>query len=180
MLNFFKNIFRNKQKEENIVMESETNNSTQQTKKKFEVEIYDKVSVGEPPYDRIELQKVMMEKPVIIEATSKKDLDEFGEKLELCKQTFKIVRVIDEQPITKQTVSDVKPKQNIPLINNPVNVQPIVNSTIKEMNLIGNLANKSNYDYTKDDVDKIIKTLKKSVSDLESKFSSKNRSEFKL
>lgn len=55
-----------------------------------------------------------------------------------------------------------------------------VNSTIKEINLIGNLANKSNYDYRKDDVDKIIKTLKKSVSDLESKFSSKNRSEFKL
>ena len=55
-----------------------------------------------------------------------------------------------------------------------------VNSTIKEINLIVNLANKSNYDYTKDDVDKIIKTLKKSVSDLESKFSSKNRSEFKL
>lgn len=55
-----------------------------------------------------------------------------------------------------------------------------VNSTIKEINLIGNLSNKSNYDYTKDDVDKIIKTLKKSVSDLESKFSSKNRSEFKL
>ena len=49
-----------------------------------------------------------------------------------------------------------------------------VNSTIKEINLIGNLANKSNYDYRKDDVDKIIKTLKKSVSDLESKFSSKN------
>lgn len=55
-----------------------------------------------------------------------------------------------------------------------------VNSTIKEINLIGNLANKSNYDYTKEDVDKIIKTLKKSVSDLESKFSSKNRSEFRL
>ena len=55
-----------------------------------------------------------------------------------------------------------------------------VNSTIKAINLIGNLANKSNYDYRKDDVDKIIKTLKKSVSDLESKFSSKNRSEFKL
>ena len=133
MIDFFKNIFRKKQKEEkeNKIMERETNN-IQQTKKKFEVEIYDKVSVGEPPYDRIELQKVMMEKPVIIEAASKKDLDEFGEKLELCKQTFKIVRVIDEQPITKQTVSDVKPKQNIPLINNPVNVQPIVNSTIKE------------------------------------------------
>jgi hypothetical protein len=133
MIDFFKKIFRKKQKEENIIMESETNNSnTQQTKKKFEVEIYDKVSVGEPPYDRIELQKVMMEKPVIIEASSKKDLDEFGEKLELCQQTFKIVRVIDEQPITKQPVSDIKPKQNIPLTNNPVNIQPIDNSTIKE------------------------------------------------
>jgi hypothetical protein len=133
MIDFFKKIFRKKQKEENIIMESETNNSnTQQTKKKFEVEIYDKVSVGEPPYDRIELQKVMMEKPVIIEASSKKDLDEFGEKLELCQQTFKIVRVIEEQPITKQPVSDIKPKQNIPLTNNPVNIQPIDNSTIKE------------------------------------------------
>jgi hypothetical protein len=133
MIDFFKKIFRKKQKEENIILERETNNSnTQQTKKKFEVEIYDKVSVGEPPYDRIELQKVMMEKPVIIEASSKKDLDEFGEKLELCQQTFKIVRVIDEQPITKQPVSDIKPKQNIPLTNNPVNIQPIDNSTIKE------------------------------------------------
>ena len=55
-----------------------------------------------------------------------------------------------------------------------------VNSTIKEINLIGNLANKSNYEYSKEDIDKIIKTLKKSVSDLESKFTSKNRSEFKL
>ena len=55
-----------------------------------------------------------------------------------------------------------------------------VNTTINEINLIGNLANKCNYDYTIDDVDKIIKTLKKSVSDLESKFSSKNRSEFRL
>lgn len=130
---FLKNIFRKKQKEENIIMESETNNSnTQQTKKKFEVEIYDKVSVGEPPYDRIELQKVMMEKPVIIEASSKKDLDEFGEKLELCQQTFKIVRVIEEQPISKQNVSIAKPQQNIPLTNNSVNVQPVVNSTINE------------------------------------------------
>ncbi len=55
-----------------------------------------------------------------------------------------------------------------------------VNSTIKEINLIGNLANKSNYDYSKEDIDKILKTLKRSVSDLESKFTSRNRSEFKL
>lgn len=55
-----------------------------------------------------------------------------------------------------------------------------VNSTLKEINLIGNLSNKSNYDYSKEDVDKIIKTLKKAVSDLESKFASKNRSDFRL
>lgn len=133
MIDFFKNIFKKKQKEEeNIIMESETNNSTKQTKKKFEVEIYDKVSVGEPPYDRIELQKVMMEKPVIIEASSKKDLDEFAEKLELCQQTFKIVRVIEEQPVSKQSVSISKPQQTITLTDDSVNVQPVVDSTIKE------------------------------------------------
>lgn len=55
-----------------------------------------------------------------------------------------------------------------------------VNSVIKELDLIGNLSNKSNYDYTKDDVDKIMKTLKKSISDLESKFTSKTKSNFKL
>ena len=126
MIDFFKNIFRKKQKEEkeNKIMERETNN-IQQTKKKFEVEIYDKVSVGEPPYDRIELQKVMMEKPVIIEASSKKDLDEFAEKLELCQQTFKIVRVIEEQPVSKQNVSISKPQQTITLTDDSVNVQPV-------------------------------------------------------
>lgn len=59
-------------------------------------------------------------------------------------------------------------------------VESRVNSTLKEINLIGNLSNKSNYDYTKEDVDKIIKTLKKSISDLELKFTSKNKNEFKL
>lgn len=55
-----------------------------------------------------------------------------------------------------------------------------VNYTLKEINLIGNLANKCNYDYEKEDVDKIVKTLKKAISDLESKFSSRNRNDFKL
>ncbi|MBR6688561.1 MAG: hypothetical protein IKL68_00905 [Clostridia bacterium] len=55
-----------------------------------------------------------------------------------------------------------------------------VNSTLKDISLIGNLSNKSNYDYTKEDVDKIIRTLKKSVNDLEMNFASKNRSDFKL
>ncbi len=55
-----------------------------------------------------------------------------------------------------------------------------VNYVLNVLNLIGNLSNKSNYDYTKEDVDKIIKTLKKSVSELENKFASKNRNDFKL
>lgn len=55
-----------------------------------------------------------------------------------------------------------------------------VNSVIREFYLIGNLSNKSNYDYKKEDIDKIIKTLKKSLSDLESKFTSKSKSDFKL
>ncbi len=55
-----------------------------------------------------------------------------------------------------------------------------VNTTIKDFNLIGNLANKSNYDYTKEDVDKIIRALRKALADLEYKFTPKNKSEFKL
>ena len=55
-----------------------------------------------------------------------------------------------------------------------------VNFVIKEFDLIGNLSNKSNYDYTKEDIDKIIKILKKSISDLETKFTSKAKSNFKL
>ncbi len=55
-----------------------------------------------------------------------------------------------------------------------------VNYTLKEINLIGNLANRCNYEYTKEDVEKIIKTLKKSINNLEVKFASKNRNEFRL
>ena len=55
-----------------------------------------------------------------------------------------------------------------------------VNSVIRELELIGNLSNKSNYDYDDNDVEKIIKTLKKAVIDLDSKFTSKAKSNFKL
>ena len=54
-----------------------------------------------------------------------------------------------------------------------------VNNVIKQVQLIGNLSNRSNYDYSREEVNKIIKVLKKSISDLESKFDSKN-DEFKL
>jgi hypothetical protein len=55
-----------------------------------------------------------------------------------------------------------------------------VNRTLNELKLITNLSNKCNYDYSQDDVDKIVKSLKKAVSDLEQKFASKNKDNFKL
>lgn len=55
-----------------------------------------------------------------------------------------------------------------------------MNRTLNEIKLIGNLSNKSNYEYDKNDIDKIIKTLKKSINDLEGKFKSNNSNEFKL
>ncbi|MBQ7031385.1 MAG: hypothetical protein IJN13_03320 [Bacilli bacterium] len=54
------------------------------------------------------------------------------------------------------------------------------NKVLKEIDLIGNLANRSNYEYTLEDTEKIIRALKKSVTDLENKFSNKSRREFKL
>ena len=67
-----------------------------QTKKhKFEIEVYDEIQVGEN-IDNIQLQKVIMEHPVIIEAGSKKELDDIAAKFKLCKQRMKIVRVLDD------------------------------------------------------------------------------------
>ena len=66
----------------------------QAKKRKFEIEVYDEIQVGEN-IDNIQLQKVVMEHPVIIEAGSKKELDDIAAKFKLCKQRMKIVRVLD-------------------------------------------------------------------------------------
>lgn len=42
-----------------------------------------------------------------------------------------------------------------------------MDTILKGIELMGNLANKNNYEYTQDDLNKIIKTLKGAVSDLE-------------
>ena len=47
-----------------------------------------------------------------------------------------------------------------------------VNNALKQIQLIGNLSNLSVYEYTKDDVDLIIKVLKNAVYDLERSFKS--------
>lgn len=67
----------------------------QTKKRKFEIEIYDEIQVGEN-INNIQLQKVVMEHPAIIEAGSKKELDDIAAKFKLCKQRMKIVRVLDD------------------------------------------------------------------------------------
>lgn len=61
--------------------------------------------------------------------------------------------------------------------------QKRVSDTLKKLQLIGNLANKNNYDYTDKHVRQIIETLENEVKILKSKFTeeSKERStEFKF
>ncbi len=56
-----------------------------------------------------------------------------------------------------------------------------VNSTIKNIQLIGNLSNVANYEYSEEDVKKIFKVLKDEIALSESRFKTKNKnSGFKL
>jgi hypothetical protein len=108
------NIEKNEVSNAEVVNDTNNVDSTKlnniSTKKRFEIEIYDKISVGDPPYDRTQLQKVFYEKPVIIEASSKKELDDFGAQLALCNQIFKIVRVLDDVPQAKP-IQNIAPQQ---------------------------------------------------------------------
>ena len=47
-----------------------------------------------------------------------------------------------------------------------------VNKAIKDLQLIGNLANKSNYDYTEEDVRQIFQALRAELKRAEERFSS--------
>jgi len=58
-----------------------------------------------------------------------------------------------------------------------------VSNALKDIKLIGNLSNKSNYKYDDRDVKKITSTLTKALSDMKAKFESNGASEderFKL
>ena len=48
-----------------------------------------------------------------------------------------------------------------------------VNKAIKDINLVGNLSNRSNYSYTEQDVKKIASALRKAVDDMKSRFDRK-------
>jgi hypothetical protein len=51
-----------------------------------------------------------------------------------------------------------------------------VNRALKDLQLIGNLANKSNYSYTDADAKKIVKTLKDAADEVKLKFESGGQS----
>lgn len=52
-----------------------------------------------------------------------------------------------------------------------------VNNTLKCIQLIGNLSNKSNYEYSKDEVTAIFKALKQELQIAESRFKVNNKSQ---
>jgi hypothetical protein len=48
--------------------------------------------------------------------------------------------------------------------------QARVNKTLKDIQLIGNLSNRSNYDYTDEDVDKIFRALNQEINSCKKRF----------
>lgn len=54
-----------------------------------------------------------------------------------------------------------------------------VNNVIKRLRLLGNLANKSNYSYTENHVDQLLRAVKGAVRELEARFRNKGKSEDK-
>lgn len=56
-----------------------------------------------------------------------------------------------------------------------------MDSILKGIELMGNLSNSNNYDFTQEDLNKIIKSLKEAVSDLEHTYNSVSKNKkFKL
>lgn len=57
-----------------------------------------------------------------------------------------------------------------------------VNRTLRDLRLVGNLANRKNYEYSDEQARMIIRALKQAVSDVERRFSNGDgeRHEFKL
>jgi hypothetical protein len=54
------------------------------------------------------------------------------------------------------------------------------NSVLKFLHLIGNLSNKSNYDYSEEDIKKIFRTIEEQLNIVKARFQEKKRKEIKL
>lgn len=55
-----------------------------------------------------------------------------------------------------------------------------VNKTIKDLRLIGNLSNRSSYEYSEDDSRKIIRALQREIDDLKLRFKGEDKNDDKL
>lgn len=55
-----------------------------------------------------------------------------------------------------------------------------VNKTLKDLDLIGNLSNRNNYDYSSDDVKKMFHILKSKIKEVETRFENFKKPTFKL
>ncbi|MDO8772313.1 MAG: hypothetical protein Q7K57_27150 [Burkholderiaceae bacterium] len=55
-----------------------------------------------------------------------------------------------------------------------------VNRTIKDLRLIGNLANRASYEYTEEDARKILRALQREMDDLKLRFRGEDQSEDNL
>lgn len=51
-----------------------------------------------------------------------------------------------------------------------------MNNVLKQLELLGNLSNRSSYDFTQQDVDKILKALKSAVANVEHSFRADSKS----
>ena len=54
------------------------------------------------------------------------------------------------------------------------------NEIIEKLRILGNCSNRSTYEYTKEDVDKIFNTINQELKDTRAKFSSTKRTKFVL
>lgn len=52
-----------------------------------------------------------------------------------------------------------------------------VNAAIHQLRLVGNLANKKNYEYSAEDAQKITRVLQKEIEELKAKFKGENKDE---
>jgi len=55
-----------------------------------------------------------------------------------------------------------------------------VNNTLKDLDLIGNLSNSSNYDYSDEEVKKIFSSINSRIKDVQNKFKEKNSNKFNI
>lgn len=54
------------------------------------------------------------------------------------------------------------------------------NAVLEKLRILGNLSNKSNYDYTNEEINKIFYAIDSQLRNVKARFTSKRKSEFKL